>query len=86
MRKLEGVIKEIVDEMDYLKKREERFSSTNGMSFISVTFLTFLITNTESTNARVQSFGFYTFVALVGLGIWQIFHLRSYFKRKYLID
>ena len=30
MRKLEGVIKEIVDEMNYLKKREERFSSTNG--------------------------------------------------------
>ena len=31
MRKLEGIVKEIVDEMDYLKKREERFSSTNGM-------------------------------------------------------
>ena len=30
MRKLEGVVKEIVDEMNYLKKREERFSSTNG--------------------------------------------------------
>ena len=32
MRKLEGVVKEIVDEMNYLKKREERFSSTNGAS------------------------------------------------------
>lgn len=31
MRKLEGLVKEVVDEMDYLKKREERFSSTNGM-------------------------------------------------------
>lgn len=30
MRKLEGLVKEVVDEMDYLKKREERFSSTNG--------------------------------------------------------
>lgn len=30
MRKLEGVVKEIVDEMDYLKKREERFQSTNS--------------------------------------------------------
>lgn len=30
MRKLEGLVKELVDEMDYLKKREERFSSTNG--------------------------------------------------------
>ena len=30
MRKLEGIVKEIVDEMDYLKKREERFQTTNG--------------------------------------------------------
>ena len=33
MRKLEGVIKEIVDEMDYLKAREERFQSTNSASY-----------------------------------------------------
>lgn len=32
MRKLEGIVKEIVEEMDYLKQREERFSSTNGAS------------------------------------------------------
>lgn len=31
MRKLEGVVKEITDEMDYLKKREERMRDTNGM-------------------------------------------------------
>lgn len=29
MRKLEGMVKEIVDELDYLKKREERFADTN---------------------------------------------------------
>ena len=34
MRKLEGIVKEIVDEMDHLKKREERFQNTNGMSFL----------------------------------------------------
>lgn len=90
MRKLEGIVKEIVDEMDYLKKREERFSSTNGTCSCHIPFWTLLIlydcTTLESTNQRVQSFGFYTFIALVGLGVWQIFHLRSYFKRKYLID
>lgn len=32
MRKLEGVVKEIVDELDYLKLREERFSLTNRVS------------------------------------------------------
>ena len=30
MRKLEGLVKEIVDEMSYLRKREERFTNTNG--------------------------------------------------------
>ncbi|KAI9510286.1 emp24/gp25L/p24 family/GOLD-domain-containing protein [Russula earlei] len=69
MRKLEGIVKEIVDEMDYLKRREERFQSTN-----------------VSTNVRVQNFAWFTIVALLALGAWQITHLRSFFKRKYLID
>jgi hypothetical protein len=30
MRKLEGVVKEIVDEMGYLQEREERFANTNS--------------------------------------------------------
>jgi len=69
MRKLEGIVKEIVDEMGYLKKREERFTSTN-----------------TSTNQRVQNFAWFTIFSLAGLGVWQIFHLRAFFKRKYLID
>ena len=32
MRKLEGLVKEVQDEMDYLKRREMRFQSTNGKS------------------------------------------------------
>jgi hypothetical protein len=40
MRKLEGIVKEIVDEMDHLKKREERFQSTNGMSFCATLHFT----------------------------------------------
>ncbi|KAH9836258.1 emp24/gp25L/p24 family/GOLD-domain-containing protein [Rhodofomes roseus] len=69
MRKLEGVVKEIVDEMDYLKTREERFQATN-----------------ISTGIRVQNFAWFTLFSLVALGLWQIFHLRAFFKRKYLID
>jgi len=69
MRKLEGVVKEIVDELGYLRQREERFQITN-----------------MSTNSRVQSFAWFTLFALLGLGVWQIFHLRAFFKRKYLID
>lgn len=30
MRKLEGVVGEIVNEMDYLKKREIKMKDTNG--------------------------------------------------------
>ena len=30
MRKLEGVVKEIVDELNYLKRREVRMRDTNG--------------------------------------------------------
>ncbi|KIO18844.1 hypothetical protein M407DRAFT_246375 [Tulasnella calospora MUT 4182] len=69
MRKLEGVVKEVVDELGYLKKRESRFRDTN-----------------ESTKERVQGFALFTIVCLIALGVWQIFHLRSFFRRKYLID
>lgn len=31
MRKLEGVVKEIVDELNYLKRREARMRDTNGV-------------------------------------------------------
>ena len=34
MRRLEGLVKEIVDEFGYLKKREERFASTNSTSSV----------------------------------------------------
>lgn len=88
MRKLEGIVKEIVDEMDYLKKREERFQTTNGKSHIPATCPTDRLGGPilVSTNARVQSFAWFTIVALLSLGAWQIMHLRAFFKRKYLID
>ncbi|EIN08309.1 hypothetical protein PUNSTDRAFT_68398 [Punctularia strigosozonata HHB-11173 SS5] len=69
MRKLEGIVKEISDELGYLKTREERFSATN-----------------ESTLRRVNNFSYFIILSLTALGAWQIFHLRSFFKRKYLID
>jgi len=69
MRKLEGLVKEVVDEMGYLKTREQKFTDTNF-----------------STSTRVQNFAWFTLLSLTGLGIWQIFHLRAFFKRKYLID
>ena len=35
MRKLEGIVKEIVDELGYLKTREERFQATNSTSLLA---------------------------------------------------
>ena len=117
MRKLEGLVKEFQDELDYLKRREMRFQSTNGKSrpplftrtplspALFVAALAWYDSNVgvfprrpiltrsvsrslciESTNKRVQNFALFTFVALVCLGTWQIFHLRSFFRKKYLID
>jgi hypothetical protein len=43
-------------------------------------------TPVESTNARVKWFSIAIIVGIICLGIWQLFHLRSFFKRKYLID
>ncbi|CBQ73767.1 related to ERV25-component of the COPII-coated vesicles [Sporisorium reilianum SRZ2] len=63
VRKLEAVANEIVNEMEYLKKRELRMADTN-----------------------LTNFAILTLVALLALGTWQVFHLRGFFKRKYLID
>ena len=87
MRKLEGIVKEIVEELDYLKRREERFQITNGpFSQRALHIVTAPDRNLVSTNLRVQNFAWFTIVALLSLGAWQIMHLRSFFKRKYLID
>jgi hypothetical protein len=45
MRKLEGIIQEIVDEMDYLKKREQRFSSTNGKHHFPILLIPYTFKN-----------------------------------------
>ncbi|KAI9681575.1 MAG: vesicle coat component [Trizodia sp. TS-e1964] len=39
----------------------------------------------ESTNERVKYFAFATIAMLIGLGTWQVFYLRAYFRSKHLI-
>jgi hypothetical protein len=36
----------------------------------------------ESTNSRVMWFAFLEAAVLVGMGVWQIYHLRSFFEKK----
>jgi hypothetical protein len=86
MRKLEGIVKEVSDELGYLKSREERFSQTNGRRPSALPTMRLTLIFIESTLARVQKFAWFIIISFVGLGVWQILHLRSFFKRKYLID
>ncbi|KAF3931979.1 hypothetical protein ABW20_dc0102525 [Dactylellina cionopaga] len=39
----------------------------------------------ESTNERVKYFAFVTIATLIGVGVWQVIYLRSYFRSKHLI-
>lgn len=39
LRKLEQVVQEIVDEMEYLRRREARMRDTNGMCIYSLIFI-----------------------------------------------
>ena len=52
MRKLEGVVKEITDELGYLKQREETFSGTNG-AFISLSPFVFRSWSCLTESSRV---------------------------------
>ncbi|KAG0203947.1 vesicle coat component [Mortierella sp. GBA30] len=69
LRKLEDLVKDILDNMEHLQAREERMRNTN-----------------ESTNARVQWFSTLTMFVLIALGLWQIFYLKRFFRKKRLID
>ena len=85
MRKIEGQLKAVVDELGYLKQREERFSQTN--SEFMPPFEAFGPEGwIVSTNERVQNFAWFIIILLGLSGAYQILHLRTFFKKKYLID
>jgi p24 family protein delta-1 len=79
LRRIENVVGEIVADMEYLKAREQRMRDTN-----------------ESTNDRVKNFAVLTSMLpldiadlgliLLGLTVWQIIYLRSYFQRKGMLE
>ncbi|KAF9988249.1 vesicle coat component [Modicella reniformis] len=69
LRKLEDLVKGILENMEHLKNREVTMRNTN-----------------ESTNERVKWFSTLTMFVLVALGLWQIFYLKRFFRKKRLID
>lgn len=65
MRKLEGLVNEIVSELGYLKAREQRFSDTNGTYILILCLLfEYILTSTafirvdKSTSSAVWLFYF----------------------------
>ena len=54
MRKLEGVVKEIVDELNYLKRREARMRDTNGESRATLRHPSLLAIRTDSDSERME--------------------------------
>jgi hypothetical protein len=55
MRKLEGVVKEIVDELGYLEEREQRFAHTNSMypSLTSSNTNNFLLQSQQTNVSKI---------------------------------
>lgn len=92
MRKLESVAKEVVEEMEYLKRREMKMRDTNGEFAMYFDGLQIRLSHlhspdlAESTNARVELTAWLTVIALISLGVWQVTHLRGFFQKRYLID
>ncbi|ODV85118.1 hypothetical protein CANARDRAFT_7771 [[Candida] arabinofermentans NRRL YB-2248] len=39
----------------------------------------------ESTNRRVRNFSFVISLVLIGLGLWQVYYLRNYFRSKHIL-
>lgn len=63
LRRVEEVVQEIVNQMEYLRAREAMLRDTN-----------------ESTNERVKFFALAVMAMMFGLGAWQVFYLRAYFR------
>jgi hypothetical protein len=55
MRKLEGIVQEVVDEMVYLKKREQRFTETNGASS-PAPYLSYRFSLVSLQNRRINAY------------------------------
>lgn len=45
-----------------------------------------MFTTNSSTLRRVHGFSWLIIFVVIALGVWQVYHLHSFFKRKYLID
>jgi len=90
--KLEDSVREVYEEMLYMRQREEEMRNTNGLfSLLLLSTDTAMelthpyVCNPESTNSRVMWYSVFTIVVLLSLGAAQVWILRRDFKAKKLI-
>eukprot|EP01098_Paradermamoeba_levis_P004091 TRINITY_DN1782_c0_g1_i1.p1 TRINITY_DN1782_c0_g1~~TRINITY_DN1782_c0_g1_i1.p1 ORF type:complete len:209 (-),score=70.81 TRINITY_DN1782_c0_g1_i1:221-847(-) len=69
LRKMEDMVKDIIKELEYMRKREAEMRDTN-----------------ESINSRVAWVSILSVVALVSLGLWQVWYLKRYFHQKKVLN
>lgn len=72
--RLEGMMEEIVKEMNYLESKEKEMRDLNGMGFSNSCL--------EATNERIRNFRLVTMISFIVVGGWQIWYLRRYFQSK----
>lgn len=104
LRKLEQMVKDIHQEMLFVKKTEEEMRNLNGMliaaavscesCFVAELMLSLSVQEklilqsgcyAEATNERVAWFSISSLLVCAGLGAWQLWHLRQFFKRKKIL-
>ncbi|KAL0477284.1 transmembrane emp24 domain-containing protein ECA [Acrasis kona] len=73
--KLDEMIKRLKNQVEDVK-HEQNYIQTRESRFKETT---------DSTHSRVFWMGFLQFSVLVGLGVWQILNLKSFFKAKKLV-
>ena len=88
MHKPGRLLKGIVDELDYLKKQEEKLANINRTfsSSPSPAHTMLILSWTSLDQSARANISWFSLFFLVGLGAWGVFHLRAFLKRKYLID
>jgi hypothetical protein len=93
MRRIEDGVAEILNDLKYLRRREERMRDTNGSHPLPPAHCWHRRTLTvhslpcpaESTNSRVAWLSIFSVVTMVAVGAWQIYYLKRYFQQKKIL-
>ena len=80
------MVTEIVHDMEYLKVREQTMRNTNESTNDRVKGFAILSSTAQIKCCEAILIFFLLGLVLLGLSIWQIVYLRTYFKRKGMLE